>query len=66
MPLMAKKKPSSGDKKPNRTGKAIQVWVPPALRDAIEQLADRVPPRTRCGAAPESGGQVAATRSGTG
>lgn len=46
MPHMAKRKqtepPKSAEpKKPNRKGKPLNVWVPPAMRDAIDLLAER-------------------------
>lgn len=30
-----------GKRKPNRQGVPLHIWIPPALRDAIDALAER-------------------------
>lgn len=49
MLCMAKKPRKSGRKpgpKPNRTGKALNVFIPPAMMAAFESCIDSADPRT--------------------
>lgn len=44
MPVMAKKKKPKAEgeaAKPSRRGKALHLWIDPALRELLESLAER-------------------------
>lgn len=45
--MAAKKKPAEEPKRPQRSGKAVNVWIPDDLHDALKTFlaSQRVPPR---------------------